>query len=50
MVGGKSMSYRGQKVVRILGRIKGGVGLLILQYVNRTVEIVRLVDKGVRDC
>lgn len=39
------MSYEGRKIVRILGRIKCGVHIMILQYANRAVEIVRLVDK-----
>ena len=36
------MRYKGKKVVRILGRIRYGVSVMILQYANRTVEIVAI--------
>lgn len=36
------MSYNGKKVIRVLGRVKQGIRVMILQYANRTVEIVRL--------
>ncbi len=39
------MSYKGKKVVRVLGRIKGGVRITILQYSNRVVEIVDKIDR-----
>ena len=45
MVGGTIVSYEGRKFVRILGRIKCAVRIMILQYANRAVEIVRSVDK-----
>ena len=34
------MSYNGKKIVRIIGRIISGVGTVILQYADGTVEIV----------
>ena len=40
------MSYKSKKVVRILGTIKHGVRVMVLQYANRVVEIVRSVDKS----
>ena len=44
------MSYNGKKVIRILGHVKSGVRVMVLQYANRAVEVVRLVDKKSLNC
>lgn len=36
------MCYKGKKVVRILGRFKSGIGIMILQFANRAVEVVKI--------
>ena len=36
------VSYRGKKVIRIVGRIKSGVGMMVLEYADHTVQIVTI--------
>lgn len=35
------MTYKGKKIIRALGYIKKGVTVMILQYEDHTVEVVR---------
>lgn len=44
------MSYNGKKVIRILSHVKNGVRVMVLQYSNRIVEVVRSVDKSDTSC
>lgn len=34
------MNYNGKTVIRIIGRIKSGVGVMMLEYSDHTVQIV----------
>ena len=36
------MSYKGKKVIRILGRIKSGVRIMMLEYSDHTMEILSI--------
>lgn len=36
------MSYGGKKVIRIIGRIKSGVRMIVLEYADHTVQVVRI--------
>ena len=35
------MTYKGKKIIRVLGYIKGNISIMILQYADRSVEVVR---------
>ena len=35
------MIYKGKKIIRAVGYIKKGVNVMILQYADRTVEIIK---------
>lgn len=41
------MSYNGKEVIRAIGRIKNRTLVLILQYADRSVEIMQSALKGV---
>ena len=35
------MIYNGKKIIRALGYIKGSINIVILQYEDRTIEVVK---------
>ena len=36
------MSYKGKKVIRVIGRIKNGINLMMIEYYNHNVEVITL--------
>ena len=36
------MSYRGKKVIRIIGRIKRGIGMMVLEYADHAMQVVTI--------
>lgn len=35
------MTYKGKKVIRAIGYITKNINIMILQYADRTIEVVR---------